>query len=337
MRRLATLLLASFAISTANAQVPNERTREREENARVSNSGAHAKMHHMGVDREAAIGHALCMAIEGSALWHCAQKAEAVEAKSDRKAVNEQAMRDPGPILEKHAKDAFRASDQLFQAVMQDETLKDRNIDKEKEADHKSSLSAEHMARHKACEEFFRAARDYSRALETSCSNTRQAGAQVATSTNSDACVENAAKVALINHAVEEAVQGVALHQMLLHHGEHDRTSQALESHAEQMIASSRHAIDWIDGGSAKNMQAKTDLRSPKAAADNTNAPERPQARNNEGILRREAARPTYNDERAHSNIKAGETITVQQLARLGRELIRAVDRLNDNAEHSRN
>ena len=42
-------------------------------------------MHNVGVDREAAIGHALKMAIEGSSLWHCAQNAESKEGKTERK------------------------------------------------------------------------------------------------------------------------------------------------------------------------------------------------------------------------------------------------------------
>jgi len=351
MRRLAALLLAGFAASASYAQAPNERGRDQQDQARGNSQATSAhKMHHLGVDREAAIGHALDMAIEGSVLWHCAQKVEAQNTKTDRNARTtgnqNQAMRDPGGVLEQHARDAFRASERLFQAVMQDE--KENNPQNgAANASNAREQGADHMGRHQACEEFYRAARDYSRALETSCSNTRQAGAQAAptagrtgdqastASISSDVCAENTAKVALINHAVKDAVEGVALHQMLRHHGERDRTSQALESHAEQMIASSRHAIDSIDQEGAKNHQSSNAGRQSYESRANKleSLANKNQAREDRGTVRRDAARPTFNDERAHSDLKAGEAITVHQLAKLGREVIRSVNRLNQNQD----
>jgi hypothetical protein len=368
MRRFAALLLAGLAASAAHAQAPNERNREPQDQARGNTQGSsQQQMHHHGVDREAAIGHALDMAIDGSILWHCAQKAEAKEAKTDRNPQNNgnqnQAMRDPSAILEQHSRDAFRASERLFQAVMQDESGKNSQ-NGAGTAEKNREQGADHMARHQACEEFYRAARDYSRALETSCSNTRQAGAQAnasggqagnqgsATSGSSEVCAENRVKVALINHAVKEAVEGVALHQMLRHHGERDRTTQALESHAEQMIASSRHAIDAIDPGSANQGQSNNPVRrlfesrgrrlgaqaanQPGQAGDNPAQANNDQGQKNSGTVRRDAARPNYDDERAHSDLKPGEAITVQHLAKLGREVIRSVNRLNQEQEQTK-
>lgn len=315
-------------------------------------------MHHIGVDREAAIGHALCMAIEGSALWHFAHQAEAKGMKSEHKAGNNQAMRDPIGILEQRARDEFRGSDQLFQAVMQDERAKPGNRN---QAGGGNGQDSDQMDRSQACEEFYQAARNYGRALEASCSKTRQAGAQASGSISSDECAENTAKVVLINCAVKGAVQGVALQQLLRHHGEHDRTTQALENHAKHMLASSRHAIDSIEKGSSDHNQAQNSgQRQNQNQAGNDNAqaqgkkpslignPNNPAdtknnalARNNEQArndqtIRREAARPNYNDERAHTNLKQGEAITVSKLAKLGREVIQAVEQLNQDHGHSK-
>ena len=158
-------------------------------------------------------------------------------------------MRDPAALLEQHARDAFRGSDSLFQAVMQDEQAGNSRGNRDNAQNNRQG--SDQMSKHQACEEFYRAARDYSRALQVSCSSTKQAGGQNSASIGSEVCAENTAKVALINHAVGEAVAGVALHQMLKHHGERDKTTQALESHAEQMIASSQKAIDSIDRNGA--------------------------------------------------------------------------------------
>jgi len=417
MRQLTALALAALTTTAAYAQDPVSQLRQGNRNSQDQNrqtataredgsgtgsgsqssregtAGSH-KMNRAGVDREAAIGHALGMAIEGSSLWHCAQKAQAMQAMADRNSGNNQAMRDPRTVLEQHARDSFRASERLFQAVMQDERsnqgntgrngasgANSRNQGQQGQAGNSSQQGGDHMARHQACEEFYRAARDYSRALETACSNTRQAGAQgssnsgqpgaqassnagqaggaqASSSTPSGSGGQDVAKIALINHAVKEAVEGVALHQMLRHHGERDRTTQALESHAEQMIASSRHAIDSIDQGSANSGQSRNGSRQlNNAQASNTNAQGgnnaslignannrannqnnaqargNEQARNDQGTVRRDAARPTYNDERQHSNLNAGEAITVQQLAKLGREVIRSVDQLNQKQD----
>jgi hypothetical protein len=359
MRRFSTVLLAGFTVSAVYAQAPDDRARDHQDQARGRASATQADRHHMGVDREAAIGHALGMAIEGSALWHFAQKAEAQQTKQDHKPGHEQAMRDPAAVLEQRARDAFRSSERLFKAVMQDEkgTQGSKNQNGDRAAGNNDEGS-EHMAKNQACEEYYRAARDYSRALETSCSKTRQAGAQAPASISSDVCAENTAKVVLINCAVKGAVQGVALQQMLRHHGEHDRTTQALESHAEEMIASSRHAIDSIKKDSpnqgqtqnAARQQTKDQARNdgdkarigkkPSLIADVNNpadtkndalARDSRQARIDQGTFRRDAARPTYNDERDHSNLKPGEAITVSQLANLGREVIRSVERLNQD------
>src|SRR5262245_48323645 len=109
MRRTAALFLAGLAVSTIQAQTPNERLRGQQNQPQGSHSGSHAQMHHLGVDREAAIGHALCMSIEGSSLWHCAQKVEAKEAKPGSQSNNQnQAMRNPEAILEQHAREAFQ-------------------------------------------------------------------------------------------------------------------------------------------------------------------------------------------------------------------------------------
>jgi len=397
MRRFAALLLAGFAVSSAHAQAPNERNRDQQDQSRGNAQGStQHKMHHIGVDREAAIGHALAMAIEGSNLWHCAQKAGSQMAKTDRNAQGNgnqnQAMRDPASVLEQHARDSFRASERLFQAVMQDEHATNAQ-NGAGNAGNNRGQGGEHMAKHQACEEFYRAARDYSRALEASCSNTRQAGAQANSNTgrggnqasgnqasgnqassnsaSSETCAENGAKVALINHSVKEAVEGVALHQMLRHHGERDRTTQALESHAEQMIASSKLAIDSIDQaganqghssnnagrrlngartndletqaantqGQAGNNRAQASRNQGQAgnnqaqAGGNQGQAGNNQAQNNQGTVRRDAARPNYADERAHSDLKAGESITVHQLAKLGREVIRSVNQLNQGQE----
>jgi hypothetical protein len=378
MRRLAALLLAGFAVPVAYAQAPDEQATGLQEQTRAHASGSHHAKHHIGVDREAAVGHALGMAIEGSTLWHFAQKAESAEANTKRTSANARPMRAPGEALEKHARDAFQASDRLFQAVMQDERATRDNSRKGNGASARRNgqeREESDSARYDACEAFFRAARDYSRALETSCSKTRQAGAQSSSSIASDECAENSAKVALINHAVKEAVQGVALQQMLRHHGERDRTTQALESHAQQMLASSRHAIDSVDAESANLGQARNQgqakqpgesqtpnqneqgvvnrvrrgldqVQAPgalnrareQAGIDQETNPQQanPSQPQGQETIRRQAARPIYNDERAHSNLKPGEAITVQRLARLGREVIRSVERLNQSMESSK-
>jgi len=352
MRRIAALLMAGFSLTTVYAQAPNNRQGNAQNNqagtAQEINRagtaqqavpgnryGAQSQMHNVGVDREAAIGHAVKMAIEGSVLWHCAQNAEAKEAKTNRNAEanNNQAMRDPVGALEQHARDAFRNSDSLFQAVRQDEQANNTQNNRQGSAQ---------TGKHQACEEFYRAARDYSRALQVSCSSTKQAGGQNSSSIGSDVCAENSAKVALINHAVGEAISGVALHQMLKHHGERDNTTKALESHAEQMIASSQKAIDSIDREGANGARSSLEARGSnklEANANQNRAGQNPglaganQARNSEPTTRREAARPIYNDERNHSNIREGEAITVSQLAKLGREVIRSVNRLNQSED----
>jgi hypothetical protein len=372
MRRFATVFLVGFAVAAVHAQAPNQQGQQGQQGrqgqqgqlsqGRHDAAAGHAKMHHMGVDREAAICHALGMAIEGSALWHFAHQAESNGAKSDQKPGNAQAMRDPIAVLEQHARDAFRNSERLFQAVKQDERANQGNRNPQgNQAAGNNAQGSDHMARHEACEEFYRAARDYSRALETSCSETRQAGAQSSASIGSDVCAENTAKVALINCAVKGAVQGVALQQLLRHHGEHDRTTQALESHAQQMLSSSRHAIDSVDKEGAKAGQAQnaagrqnkdqardekaqagkkpstiTNVNNPADTKNNALAQNNRQAQADQGTLRRDAARPTYNDERAHSNLKPGEAITVAQLAKLGREVIRSVERLNQDQGQDR-
>ena len=348
MRRFAALLLTGFSVTAAYAQAPNTQVREPRNEAQGNRTGEQ-HMTQPGIDREAAIGHALGMAIEGSALWHCAQEAEAKVGKADqrdakadrgRNQLNQQALRDPGAVLEQHARDAFRSSDTLFMAVKQDERAGEqaanRGANAAANANDPHLKGANSMNKHQACEDFYRAARDYSRALQASCSSQKQASS----SGNSESCVENAAKVALINHAVKEAVDGVALMMMLRHHGRHDRTTQALESHAQQMLASGRQAIESIGNseGSAGRDKDQAVRGTNLQASNNQNQAGKNEARANGSqnqansqTTRREAARPVYNDKNEQSGAKEGEPVTVNHLAKLGREVIRAVEELNQN------
>lgn len=98
----------------------------------------------------------------------------------------------------------------------------------------------------------------------------------------------DATRIALINHAVKEAVEGVALRQMIQQHGANDQTSQALLSHADQMVASARQTIDSLDrmggagagGGAARGDEPRNPIAPLGAdaarAGDDINRPTNP-------------------------------------------------------------
>lgn len=279
MRHLIVVLTAALAIATPLSRAQAQAQPETQERGRAGTAprqqSRDAEKH---VDREVAVAHALCMSIEGSGLWACAQKAGASKAPrtgADAAQPGPDGANQPAGILEQHAREAFEASNKLFAAAQKEKATASRG-----EGQHHNEAKAQ------ACEEFNRAAREYSRALESLCNAKGKESAHPGAMLSE----QDSAKVAVINHAVKEAVEGVGIKQMLRSHNDRDATAHALMTHAEQMLASSRQAMQAIDG-----------------AAD-----------------ARDAAKPATDAGRAE-----GAPPSPATLARLGREVIESVQRID--------
>lgn len=239
-------------------------------------------------DRELAVAHALAMAIEGSELWAGALVARALDAaqaggqpqpvgertplegvrppervarEGDRVLENParatsrtatDAGRPPGTgadvpaaMLEQHAREAFGASNALFTAIQGEE----RN--------RSEAVPGPDQAESQASEQFRRAAWEYSRALEGLC---RQEGAREGGRAAADAgtplAARDAGRLAVINHAVKEVAEGMALRQMLRDRSDSDETSRALATHARRMVESGRRALQMMENEPGRNLEA---------------------------------------------------------------------------------
>jgi hypothetical protein len=286
-----------------------------------------------GLNRDTAIGHALCMAIEGSDLWCSARRTSGTAAPLDRTRNADANVAVPAlapapattghmggegsRMLQQHAQDAFQASQKLFQAVRQDRGAGDERGG------------------------FFQAAWEYSRTLQGLCGQTGLADrpgnvepgsgafageeARAARAIRAESAPgvnlsqDDMARLTLINHAVKEAVQGVGLRRMLQEHAAQDRASQVLLSHAERMIVSSRQAIQSLDHPAVRDRAAGT---SP--------APLTPAARSLAEVRdgnddRQEAAGvATRADAPVGGELTATAT-QIDQLVRLGRQVIDSI------------
>jgi hypothetical protein len=290
MRHLIAVLTTALAVATplSRAQTQTE-TQERGRTGTAPRQQQKEKDAEKHIDREVAIAHALCMSIEGSGLWACAQHAGAAKAprtEADPARPGPGGVNQPAGILELHARQAFEASNKLFATA-----------EKEK-GTAANGAGRQDNAKSQACEEFCRAAREYSQALEGLCHQKGKEAAQAENERPREGRApagamlseQDAAKVAVINHAVKEAVEGVGLKQMLRHHNDRDATAHSLMTHAEQMLASSRQAIQAIEGaGEARG-----------------------------------AVKPAAEEGRT-----AKEPASAASLARLGREVIESVQRLD--------
>jgi hypothetical protein len=203
-----------------------------------------------GIDRGAAVGHALCMAIEGSELALCAQSSRAQRNEPNQDKSKSTEPGDVSGALQQHSRSAFQASTRLFDAVKTDEN--------NATADNSTSAS-----KSKACEEFYTSARNYAKALEA------QSDGQ---STGLDP-----AKTTLLNHAVKEAVGAVGLRKLIQHHNDHSSAAMALMSHADEMFKSSREALKSAGGDDISRREA---LRPTESTANNPQTPKRTQPDN---------------------------------------------------------
>ncbi len=193
---------------------------------RVDQSSASGtKSDSIGIDREAAVCHALCMAIEGSELSCCAQQCS--------KPGGERGTAGGGTALamaiEQHARDAFQASMHLFDSLQTDQAAT------------ASPASAN-------CEAFYQAAKRYSQALESCCRNTGDNPPSGRANLAPAKASQDPAQMTLLNHAVKEAVQGVALRKMIRHHQDRSETASTLDEHAKHMIESSDEALRSVPG-----------------------------------------------------------------------------------------
>jgi hypothetical protein len=283
-------ILAFAPVQAAFAQ-------EEQPGRRTDTGSQQQKEKDQNVGREVAVKHALCMAIEGSELWACAQKAG--DPSTTRA--------DHASRLKKHSQAAFQASEQLFKAA---------------EAEQGRQIAQADQAKHEACEQFNKAAHAYSQALMTLCDAKpafpgRTEGARTpapgrepaATGRATDAGTSSehdGAALTLINHAVKEVVEGVCLQQMLKEHPSQDRAAQALLAHAKQMVSEGQEGIKQAQGGAG---QAR--------------------AQTIEG-----QDRPKPNQDQPATTRSGGGSIP--ELARLGNELIEAAIRLNEGAQGER-
>ena len=114
MKRTACATVA-ILLSVPLGQLRAQQTQS--QGARSERSAPGADTENAGIDRAAAIGHAVCMAIEGSELWNCAQRAgNPSVGRSDTTGQSGSAS-----ALREHAQAAFLASSRLFDAVKMDE------------------------------------------------------------------------------------------------------------------------------------------------------------------------------------------------------------------------
>jgi hypothetical protein len=184
----------------------------------------------IGIDREAAICHALCMAIEASELSCCAQQCSKGSGARDTAGRGTASA----IALEQHARDAFQASMHLLDSVQTDRTA------------NAGPASAD-------CEAFYKAAKRYCQALETCC---RNASPNDPTGTAAKPAAGGAsldpAQLTLMNHAIKEAVEGVGLRKMIRHHQDRSETATVLDEHAKHMLESSEEALHSVPGTSAR-------------------------------------------------------------------------------------
>jgi hypothetical protein len=239
MRTTAWLVSALLLASTAGVHAQGHRAASPADQP----SAGGAKDEKVGVDREAAICHALCMAIEGSELSCCALQCSKTSAgRGNGGGGTASAM-----ALEQHARDAFQASMHLFDSVQADKT------------DNPNPRSAN-------CEEFYQAAKRYGQALERCC---RNAGTDEAPRAAANPAVGKSsmdpAQMTLLNHAVKEAVEAVGLRKLIRHHHDRSEIASALDDHAKQMLESSAEALHSVSGTSAASKAARrSDANLPK-------------------------------------------------------------------------
>jgi hypothetical protein len=221
MRRIA--WLAALVVFGVAGSVSAQQDKPEGRRAEATTSGASAE--NIGIDRAAAIGHALCMAIEGSELWSWAERAGSQPAQR----TTTEKSTDIASALQEHSRAAFQGSNTLFDAV-------------------KSDKSAARTADSQACEEFYQAARRYSQALEACCTqSTARAGATASKGRAQASSMTDKPRMILLNHAVKEAVGGVALREMIKHHNARSDVATALTSHAAEMLRSSDQALRVAD------------------------------------------------------------------------------------------
>lgn len=297
------------------------------------------------VDRNVAISHALGMAIEGSGLWLAAPAVGGERVAGEGEAGVEAAVApvvgDPmTTALRQHARDAFLASRRMFQAVRSEQGEFDRNRP----------------------DNFLQASWEYSRALEGLCQQGPAAGeaairpgsgAFAGQEARADAAVESAIgmplpaveirRVMLINHAVKEVVQGASLRQMLRSHAAKDPASLALLSHADQMILSGRQTILSLnsdtEAGRVPGPEAGAGRAPTPANSASTSATGDTSARILSDVRagnddERLAAGVSHLAEPPRPNDRPGAMALVDQLARLGRQVVEAAQPFGgDNPE----
>jgi hypothetical protein len=261
------------------------------------------------------------MAIEGSSLWGCAQKqgVAAATTRAGDAGVGEagQGASDPAAQLAVHAQKAFNASRQLFTAAQND--------------GQRGGVGGEGQ-KDEACARYHQAAFAYAQALASMAGQDQQGegrepgggGAEAAASTTAS---QDAAKIALINHSVKEAVEGVHMRVMIDRQGggQPSESLRALRAHAEQMVTSGRQTISMIDGSAqAGRTTGQRDSsvvptgRKTQDAADDTERP---------------AARATTTPRAGGQEDAAGQGVvgagvqgagSAQRLAQLGNQVIQA-------------
>lgn len=348
--------------ATASAQDDNARRDRQPADEARANRDAHEPM--PGLDRDAAISHALGMAIDGSGLWMAAQgeaaprtavgAREAADTGAGVRAAGENAAGldqprvggraagrslpglDAGQALQQHALNAFQASHQLFQAVKAD----------------RDGAEAERGG----AGDYFQSAWEYSRALEGLCMQPGAAGgtrgelrqpgngAFAGQEARAIAAVERAdagamtgralaaadmTRVGLINHAVKETVEGVNLRRMLRHHAAHDAASQALLSHADQMVASGRQTIMALNAMDAPGAEAGRGAAAPRPNNSSTDATGGTTTRSLTEVRPAENDRSDALGAAAARDDQTAPRVPVDQLARLGRQVIDSIQALD--------
>lgn len=201
------------------------------------------------IDREAAVGHALFMAIEGSDLWLSARQSErAITPRSEKSTRWREHFSRVCNALKSHARASFDASTRLFATIRASD-------------DESASEGNRGDLRTQAREQFYRSARDYGQTLAKLC---EQPGAKLSADespgSGETVAAEHTgdragpprmprergvdyARATLINHAVKEAVGAIAIRGMVRHHGDKSTPALALMKHADEMLASSEKAM----------------------------------------------------------------------------------------------
>lgn len=307
MRHLIVVLATALAVASpiSRAQTPTAQPESKERGRTESAHHLHQREREREretrhIDHEVAIAQALCMSIEGSDLWTSAMKAGAEKmARAAEATPSTGEAKQPAGMLDLYARRAFESSNRLYAA-----------LHKEKG---ETSRGEQALKDDKTCERFQRAAWEYSQALERLCHQktkerevaqaTEGSRPEVSDPATATLSKEDAAKVVLINYAVKEAVEGVALKKMLRNHNDRDESARALMTNAEQMVTSSRQLLQAIEGSDRPASETKT----AEAKPTETKAPE--------------ADRP--------AETATAEPASAATLARLGQEVIDAVERLD--------